>query len=186
MNFRLAIRILFPALAVAAGIATAHAQHAPSGLRGKSVTVSWTETRLQRVGGEGEFSERSFQQNLSVYISETGRAFARRTVTSNRGKRSRSADKSSVGESDGRGQSARVSGRSIVVTNSFRSGGARMAKIDVDASFASCSATVILGRENSDAVVQGRSLINRKKLEIKSAKVSNTTCAIRAGNVFGE
>jgi hypothetical protein len=159
---------------------------APAEARGKSVTATWTETRVQRLGGSGEFSERGFSQSLSVYISSEGRVFAKRTVFSGgRGKRSGTGEASSVGDKDqgGRGQAGTFRGRSLVVTTQF-AGGARMAKIDFDATFSSCTATVILGREN-DKMARGRSLVNGAFLEIKSATVSNTSCSVSAGNAFG-
>lgn len=166
-------------------LAQAEAQPSPQSVRGKSVTASWTETRSQRVGGQGEFVDRSFSQSLSVYVSETGRAFAKRTVTSNRGARTRSGNQSSVGENSGRGQSARVQGRSIFVTTQF-AGGARLVKIDVDQSGTNCTASVVLGRENGQGIAVGKSQIDGRRLEIKSASVSAASCSIRAGNVFGE
>jgi hypothetical protein len=157
---------------------------APAGARGKSVTATWTETRLQRVGGIGEFSEKSFSQSLSAYISSEGRVFAKRTVfsTGRRG-RSKSGDQSSVGEKTGAGQSGTFRGGSLVVTTQF-GGGARLAKIDFDASFSSCTATVILGREHGQTA-HGHSMVTGEALEIKSASVSNTSCSVSSGNVFG-
>lgn len=170
-------------LLLAAALApTAAPAQAPQALRGKSVTASWTETRSQRLGGQGEFVDRSYSQSLSVYISEAGRAFAKRTVMSQRGKR-KSGKASSVGENPGGGQSARVQGRSIMVTTQF-AGGARLVRIDVDASGSGCSASVVLGRENGRGIAVGRSLIDKRKLEIKAATASAATCSIRDGNVF--
>ena len=159
---------------------------APAEARGKSVTATWTETRVQRLGGSGEFSERGFSQSLSVYISGEGRVFAKRTVFSRgRGKRSSTGETSSVGEKDQAGarQAGAFRGRSLVITTQF-AGGARMAKIDFDAAFSSCTATVILGREN-DKVARGRALDNGAVLEIKSATVSNPSCSVSTGNAFG-
>src|ERR1700755_3484954 len=80
----------------------ATAQNAPAALRGKSVTAGWTEVRLQRLGGIGEFTERSVAHTLSAYVSAEGRVFAKRTVfSSGSGKRSRSGSRSSVGENSG-------------------------------------------------------------------------------------
>jgi hypothetical protein len=160
---------------------------APAGARGKSVTATWTETRLQRVGGIGDFSEKSFSQSLSAYISSEGRVFAKRTVSSaGRRGRSKTGEASSVGEkteAGGAGQAGTFRGGSLVVTTQF-AGGARLAKIDFDASFSSCTATVILGRERGQ-IARGRVLATGEALEIKSASVSNTSCSVSVGNVFG-
>ncbi len=160
---------------------------APAGARGKSVTTTWTETRLQRLGGIGEFSEKSVSQSLSAYISSEGRVFAKRTAfTTGRRGRSKTGQVSSVGEkteAGGGSQAGTFRGASLVVTNQF-GGGLRMAKIDFDASFSSCTATVILGREHGQTA-RGRSIVSGATLEIKSASVSNTSCSVSSGNVFG-
>jgi hypothetical protein len=165
----------------------ATAQNAPAALRGKSVIASWTEVRLQRLGGMGEFTERSVAHTFNAYISSEGRVFAKRTVySSGSGRRRGSGSKSSVGENSGGNQQAQIRGQSLIITESFISGGARMAKIDFDQSFSSCTANVILGRESAQGIAHGRSMISGQALEIKSAKVTNTSCAVRSGNVFGE
>lgn len=161
------------------------AQNAPAQLRGRSVVATWTETRLQRLGGMGEFSERSYPHSLSAYISSEGRVFAKRTVFVGGGRRgSTSGSKSSVGEDSGNSQSAQIRGKSLFVMSQFH-GGARMVRIDFDPGFSSCTANVILGRENGEGVMRGRSLTTGQTLEIKSAKVSNPSCSVRDGNVFG-
>ncbi len=160
------------------------AASAPAGLRGKSVIATWTETRMQRLGGTGDFKERAVSQNLSAYVSSEGRVFAKRTVVG--GRKGKSGSVSSVGENAAGGQSAQFSGQSLIITNKFASGGARMARISFDSGFSSCTATVILGRENGTGIARGRSRISGEVLEIKSASVSNTNCSVRSGNVFGE
>lgn len=168
----------FPCLALAQG--------APAALRGKSVTASWTEERVQRLSGESDFSSRSVPQTLSVYISAEGRVFARRTGFSGKasGQRPRgSGSLESVGDTGGR-QAGHVSGHTLVVTTQL-SGGARMARIDFNQDFSSCTANVILGRASTDTIAKGRSLVSGQQLEIKSAKVSGTSCSVQTGNVFG-
>jgi hypothetical protein len=135
----------------------------------------------------GEFTERSVSHTLSAYISTEGRVFAKRTAySSGSGKRRGSGSISGVGENKGGVQQAQIRGQSLVITDRFISGGARMARIDFDQGFASCTANVILGRESAQAVVHGRSLVSGQALEIKSAKVTDTSCAVRSGNVFGQ
>jgi hypothetical protein len=161
---------------------------APPQLRGKSVTASWTEERVQRASDETDFSTRSFPQMLSVYISSEGRIFAKRTAISSKtggGMRPRgSGSASSVGEDGAGNQGGRVSGHTLTVTNML-GGGARMARIDFSQDFSSCTANVIVGREGANTIAKGRSLISGKALEIKSAKVSGTSCSVQNGNVFG-
>jgi hypothetical protein len=91
----------------------ATAQNAPAALRGKSVVASWTEVRLQRLGGIGEFTERSVSHTFSAYISSEGRVFAKRTVySSGSGRRHGTGSRSSVGENSGGAQQAQIRGQS--------------------------------------------------------------------------
>lgn len=160
---------------------------APAQLRGKSVIASWTEERVQRLSGETDFSSRSVPQTLSVYISNEGRVFAKRTAMSSKGGGMRprgSGSRESVGEDSAGNQGGRVSGHTLTVANKLV-GGVRMARIEFNQDFSSCTANVILGREGVDTIAQGRSLVSGQRVEIKSAKVSGTSCSVQNGNVFG-
>jgi hypothetical protein len=170
-------------LLLAASMSPALAQSAAPQLRGKSVTAGWTEERLQRLGGMGEFAPKSFSQTLSAYVSTEGRVFARRTVYGGGARRPKTGQASSVGSDGPGGQQARVSGRSLIVTTQF-AGGVRLVRIEFNADFSGCTTSVVLGRENGTAIARGRSLINGAALEIKEAHVSNTSCSIQAGNAF--
>lgn len=168
---------------LATSLSPALAQSAAPQLRGKSVTAGWTEERLQRLGGMGEFAPKSFAHTLSAYVSTEGRVFARRTVFGGGRGRPRAGQASSVGADGPGSQQARVSGRTLIVTSQF-AGGLRLVRIEFNADFSGCTANVVLGRENGTAIARGRSLISGAKLEIKEAHVSNTSCSIQAGNVF--
>lgn len=163
------------------------AQGAPAALRGKSAIATWTEERVQRFGEEKDFTSRSYSMQLSVYVSSEGRVFAKRVVSNrNSGKRrGRQGSAESVGEGNGRGQAAQLSGRTVTVFSRFAEG-ARMARIDFDESFSSCQASVVLGHSDG-RTIKGKSRIHRgTAVEIQSAKVTGTSCSIRAGNVFAE
>jgi len=170
-------------LLLAANTLPAQAQSAAPQLRGKSMTAGWTEERLQRLDGMGEFAPKSFSHTLSAYVSTEGRVFARRTVYGGGRGRPRTGQASSVGSDGPGGQQARISGRSLIVTTQF-AGGVRLVRIEFNADFSGCTTNVVLGRENGTAIARGRSLINGATLEIKEAHVSNTSCSIQAGNVF--
>src|SRR5262245_39247215 len=100
-------RVRLCLLLLTIGIAPAFAQSAAPQLRGKSVTAGWTEERLQRLGGMGEFAPKSFAQTLSAYVSTEGRVFARGTVygTGRKG-RPKTGQASSVGSDGQRSQQA--------------------------------------------------------------------------------
>ena len=57
----------------------------PSQLMGKSVVVSWTETRSQRNVGELEWRNVSASHTLSVYVSTAGQAFTRQVNSTRSG-----------------------------------------------------------------------------------------------------
>jgi len=177
-------------IAVALTTLSAHAAfaQAPAELRGKSVTASWTEEREQRLGDAKEFSSRSVPQALNVYISSEGRVFAKRTAMGTEGSSRRprgTGSRESVGGESSGSQAARVSGRTLIVTNQM-AGGARMARIEFSQDFSSCTANVIVGREGANTIAKGRSLVSGMPLEIKSAKVTGTSCSVQNGNVFGQ
>jgi len=162
-----------------------HAQ-APAAVRGKSVTASWTEERIQRLSGETDFSPRSIPMTLNVYISSEGRVFVKRTALGSAPSSRRPRASGSRESVDASGnQSGRVSGHTLIVTNTM-GGGARMARIEFNQDFSSCTTNVIVGREGADTIAKGRSLASGRALEIKSATVSGTSCSVQNGNVFGQ
>jgi hypothetical protein len=174
--------IILSLLTILLGVSAASAGGAPAHLRGKSVIASWTEQRLQRLGGIGEFTGRSYFQQLNVYISSEGRLFVRRTIF----RRFKSADQNSVSSNEQGPQKTSITGRSLAVTWHFGSGGLRLARIEFSPDFSSCTANVIMGRENGTAIARGRSLFSGDKVEIKEAHVTNTNCSMREGNVFDQ
>jgi hypothetical protein len=144
------------AVAWLAGPLPAHAQNAPQQLLGKSLVVNWTEHRLQRREGRGEFRPRSIPQLLQIYISTEGRIFERRTATSHRG----SGSRESVGAGAmGRQADTSFQGRSLAVLAGTRGGGARAIMIEFD---------------------EGNAV------EFKPQGTSGESCAIRDGNVFSQ
>jgi len=158
---------------------TAHAQGAPADLRGKSITVAWTEDRVFRFVGEENFTTRAFAKSMSVYVSSQGRAFARLTSF---GRRGRASSHESIGDG-GDWQASQINGHTLTVTNKFK-GGARLVRVDFNQDFSGCTADVIAGRESANTVARMHSMISGRMMEIKSAKVSGASCSLRSGNVF--
>jgi hypothetical protein len=58
---------------------------APEALKGKSIVLTWSETRQQRHVGEPHFYSVNARVNLSLYVSTAGRVFVRRTNTTGSG-----------------------------------------------------------------------------------------------------
>jgi hypothetical protein len=50
----------------------AFAQSAPAQLHGKSIVATWSENRMQRLAGKGEFRPMSIPSGISVYVSTAG------------------------------------------------------------------------------------------------------------------
>jgi hypothetical protein len=179
------LRIVVALILAGTMSAPAHAQTAPAGLRGKSVIVSWIETRSLRVGDETSFRNTQTPFSRSLYISSAGRPFTRTTATP--GRRSGSAE--AVGASgqthSGGARQVQFHGRSIVMTGASRSGGARRVQIDFNEGFSNCNAHVIVGFE-AGKTIKSKSLASGKPMEVRSSTVSGTTCTVRDGNVFGE
>jgi hypothetical protein len=167
------------------GLPGAALAQSPGELRGKSVTASWTEEREQRSGAAKEFLLKSTPQSLIVYISTEGRLFTRRTATSLKGgsQPRASGSRENIGGSGGN-QASQFHGRTLIVTNKM-AGGVRMARIDFSADYSSCTASVIVGRDNPGTIAKGVNWSTGEPMEIKSAKVTGTSCSIQSGNALG-
>src|SRR5258708_1144824 len=72
-----------PALLLAS--ISAEAASAPTQLYGKSIRVTWSETRVQRNVGEANFRSVNASHELSVYISSAGRVFSKFQASTRRG-----------------------------------------------------------------------------------------------------
>jgi len=160
-------------------IGPAIAQNAPAPLRGKSIIVSWTENRLQRREGGGEFRPRAVPNMLQVYVSSEGRTFERRNVPG--------ASKEGVGGGAiaGRAGSTRFQGNSLVVAGATRSG-ARMVMISFESGFSSCSVHVQVGHEAGTNIVKGTAMGSRQPIEFTMQGISGESCTIQSGNVFAQ
>jgi hypothetical protein len=152
-------------------------------LVGKSVVVSWTENRQQRTDGASDVRAVSRNFDLQIYLSGSGRPFARVT-SSGRGGSTSNEQVGSQGESLGGGvRSIRADGYSIVLQANYGNY-ARNLRIDVAPGAASCSAQMAVGKESGSSPKAFRNASGRT-IEIHSLSVSGVACSIRQGNVFG-
>jgi hypothetical protein len=163
-----------------------HAAGAPDQLKGKSIVVSWSETREQREEmdhGWNGFHVVDAKHTLSMYISTAGRVFSRQTNAMRGGSGS---TEQVAGEGNGGGYAVRTplfSGQTLTVISENR-GGARRAVIEFDASFASCTAKASTGFESGKSSVS-LSPITHKHVEMKSVNTSAASCSVQNGNVLG-
>ena len=163
-----------------------NAQKAPATLRGKSLSVTWTENRLQRREGGGEFRPRSVPNRLQVYISSEGRTFERRSIGSafNEGVSGGAITGTAWGSH--RAGGSRFQGNSLILAGATRSGGARVVTITFAPDFSTCSVRVQVGHEVGSNVIRGNSLRNGASIEFTMQGITGENCSIQSGNVFAQ
>jgi hypothetical protein len=154
----------------------------PGQLKGKSVVISWTETRQQRDVGESEFRSVNASHTMSIYVSDAGRVFSRQV---NRTRRGEGGTDQVAGEGGGPFsiRTPLFSGQTMTVIGESR-GGARRAVISFDAGFASCTAAASTGFEAGKSKI-ALSPITKKMVEIRSVTTNGASCSVQSGNVFG-
>jgi hypothetical protein len=153
---------------------------APAQLNGKSVTISYNETRKSSPDEGGEITTRKVPFKLIVYVSGEGNLFNRLLA----GRSTKSSDQTK-GEKD----LTRFADRETVfdkqkmtVANSFGNGkGSRVIEASFDENFANCTATVVTTVKGEYA---RRRLITGGFERLYSASTSDITCAIGAGNAL--
>jgi hypothetical protein len=168
------------ALLIASLATQAYGAGRPEALKGKSIILSWTEVRQQRVVGEPHFRTVSGSVSLVLYISTAGRIFSRRTdtVRGRSGAREWAPDDAGV-----RTRGEHFSGQTLTLI-SERKGGASRIAIEFDQSFASCRARVAVAFQSGKPAITTLSPIIHKYLEIRSAAVNGVSCAVNAGNAL--
>jgi hypothetical protein len=158
----------------------ARAASAPTQLRGKSITVSWTENRVQRNIGEANFRSVSVSHQFSIYISSGGRMFSRLTNTTRAG--TGSADE--VGGASGARRTPVFSGQFLTVFIPNKGTGVRRLTVNFGGSFESCTAGVVSARPEQAAMITGTSIITGRATEIQSVSVGAASCRLQNGNIF--
>ena len=154
----------------------------PAQLMGKSVVISWSETRSQRDGDDPRVRTVDGRHTLMIYVSTAGRAFSRQINTTKLG--SGTMDQA-PGQSGGT-YATRVpsfDGQSMTIIAENR-GGARRTVVRFDGSFSSCSATTGTGFQAGKSSVS-ISPITKKRVEVLSVSVGGVSCSVQSGNVLG-
>jgi hypothetical protein len=165
---------------LAAGGAAGPALAAPVQLRGKAVVISWTEQRHERNPVTKQEQHINLPFGMTVYVSEKDQVFNRLSA-GNRG-----ASDQATGSKDRTAFAPRAvsfSGTRMTVSNRMTSGGARQISASFDASFSSCTGSVILGRSGSGPILQKR--MGGGDVELLSATTGGVSCSVSAGNPFG-
>jgi len=185
LAFRKHLAFTLAAAAVAAISSQAGAAGPPQQLIGKSIVLSWSNTREQRDqkpdGSWTNFHTVQGGHKLILYVSTTGRVFSRRINTT----------KSGSGNMDQVGSEA--SGAYPVSTPSFSGqtmsivsvaeGGAGRTEINFDSGFTSCTARVSYGFEAGKTSVM-LSPITKRKVETRSVQNGAVNCSVQSGNAL--
>jgi hypothetical protein len=173
-----ALRMIPGAIAVLISTATIAA---PAELYGKSIVVTWTEARMQRLQGETSFHPAERSGEFIVYVSIEGHVFNRR-VTTNNGRRGGEGSADQIGNV---GKSAISFQSHLMTAVQMQEHGARSIAVSFDQSFSSCTAEVIRGKEDGANAIVADSLIHPGRITIiQSVHISGVSCTIRQGNAF--
>ena len=172
--FRLPVVVLF-------GFLSTQASHAapPNELYGKSVSITWTETREQRPVGEENWRQVSGSQTFNLYVSDAGRVFNKVSYATRGGNAERAGEIAGSGK-----RSINFNGRSLLALMPWGSGGATRITADFDAGFGGCSAQVTRAKESAGGITRQFSGIIKRVNEIRSVQVGGASCSVRSGNVF--
>jgi hypothetical protein len=168
LRHHLAVTAVVAALAVPASAAV------PPQVMNKTITISYT------VSGENKNSEgreHGFSARLSriIYVSSSGRLFVRcRTAA---GKFSRGAD---VAPGEGHANFSFQGSRLVGIVPFVE--GARQVTVTFDASFSSCTASIIEGHSAGGVIRWIGS--DGEMYEVISATTSPPSCTIQSGNAF--
>jgi hypothetical protein len=161
---------------------TSGAIAAPQSLYGKTLRVTWNESRSQRVRGEGEFKSVSIPLSYTVYVSSNGQLFKRLTSSTSSGRQSGSKDRVGTSGSDSQG-SGSISFQGNTLIGTANNGGlGRRIRISFDGS-SSCSAEVLTGKAGTGTATV-RSNATGKMMEFDSVSAGGASCSVQEGNAF--
>jgi hypothetical protein len=174
-----------PAAILVLAVTTSGAFAAPAQLYGKSVTISWTENRMQTTDRSAAPVSKTAQGRLSVYVSDKGRAFSRVSMAVDRGRRGTGFGQRDAVQGEGSARSVSFSGNSMTVAAPRGGAGAMMIRVTFDSGFSGCSAKVVSGKSSGAAYTRVHSMVTGGVYDIYSVQTSGESCSIQSGNVFG-
>jgi hypothetical protein len=177
LGYVVAIFVLWPAMAGAA----------PQGLYGKSITVSWNESRSQRDGQAGQFRPVTIPFVQTYYISSQGRVFVRAQAKGGSGASYGTVE--SVGHDMPKGfvdaRNIAFKANSMVITTAF-GGAGRHVDVTFDGGFAGCSAHVVTAIQSGAKTAVTRSVSTGGNVEFESVSAGAASCSIASGNAFAQ
>ena len=161
---------------------TSAALAAPQSMYGKTLRVTWQESRNQRVQGEGEFKNVSIPLSYTVYVSSKGQLFKRLTSTTASGRQTGSKDRVGTSGSDSQGAGIVSFQGNTLIATSNNGGLGRRIRITFDGG-SSCSAEVLTGKSGAGTATV-RSNATGKMLEFNSVSAGAASCSVQEGNAF--
>ena len=161
---------------------TSGALAAPQSFYGKTLRVTWNESRSQRVQGEGAFKAVSIPLSYTVYVSSKGQIFKRLTSTAASGRQSGSKDRVGASGSDSQGAGSISFQGNTLISTANNGGLGRRIRISFDGS-SSCSAEVLTGKAGTGTATV-RSNATGKIMEFESASAGSASCSVQEGNAF--
>jgi hypothetical protein len=167
------LRVLFGFLMIVSTCGSAHAA-APKQLYNKTVTITWGESGTYTRVSDGKSASPTGQFQLIVYISSAGRAFVRASAKAGTfgGTRERGPEQNS--------NNVQFEGNNLVLTGASL-GVARRILTSFDASFASCTTSVTIGKIGPDATIVG---FDGAVYKVISMLAGASGCSIRDGNAL--
>jgi hypothetical protein len=157
------------------------AMAAPKSFYGKTLRVSWSEARSQRVQGNGAFKSVSIPLSFTVYVSSKGQLFKRITSTAGSGRATGSKDRVGTGGAGAEGAGNVTFQDNTLISTTNNHGLGRRIRITVDG--ASCHADVLTGKGGS-GVATVRSNATGKMMEFESVTAGPASCSVQDGNAF--
>jgi hypothetical protein len=150
----------------------------PKQLYGKTVTWSYAIDAVQ-TRADGAVQNPHVTYQTAVYVSTAGRLFKRGTASSRGG--SGTSEVMSGASRSSRGSQIGFVGKTLVSGYVFNSG-AVQTRIDFDADYRSCKASVRLGREGGRPIVWNS--FDGDPRVVTSASVGSTSCSVQDGNAL--
>ncbi len=157
-------------------------ENAPSQLMRKSIQLSWTDARVERLES-GRRVTMNQTSKVKLYVSDMGRIFSQFNRSVDRGGGGQSRKDMDISGSSGRTLIFHAEGNTLIA-DQISTGGARRVTVTFSEDFTTCSINVIHGK--SGARTRHRDLANTQWLELLSIKVTSTSCNVTSGNVFGQ
>jgi hypothetical protein len=163
---------------------TAHSASAPAQLRGKTISLAWSDSRVEKIIASGRERPVAQSSTVKVYIGTEGRFFTQFGRVANGGSRPSVLD---VKEVSGGGSvlNWHVDGLNLTADQKFARGARRLV-VTFDSGFSSCSLRVLHGKEAGLASIQYMTFNNKEPVELTSINVTSTNCSVAAGNSFAQ